>query len=40
MRRGPCDNDASHEGLGGSGDGRVEKARLEDGLEERDFEIF
>ena len=40
MRRGPCDNDASYEGLGGCGDGRVERTRLEDGLEERDFEIF
>ena len=30
MRRGPCNNDASHKGLGGSDDGRVE----------RDFEIF
>ena len=31
---------ACHEGLSGSGDGTVERARLGDGLEERDFEIF
>ena len=30
---------ACHEGLSGSEDGTVERARLGDGLEERDFEI-